>query len=320
MKVQEPTPVALRPLERDELRDVATVGVDEARAWWDRALGGADGRPILLPLLEEWGEYSGQGYPEMLEAIFTAKDRVTDEWEARRPETPEEAAAFYDATDTITPLLLWWHATGPRPPRCAAAMDRLLRATGGRRVLDFGAGIGSTALALAAEGREVVLSEVSGELLSFAAHRLRRRGIAPELLDLRARRLADLDAGSVDGVCVFDVFEHLPDAIPACRDIDRLLRPGGVACFNQVFVPPEDEPGHYPRRGEVLRWFHARGYRLAHVTGVCWVAQKAPLPARARLAQGLEIRTRVRLAEAVEGRTGFLGRRLAFYGVRHGID
>lgn len=320
MRVADPVSVALRPLGRDELRDAATVDVAEARAWWARALGSADGRPVLLPLLEEWGEYSGQRYPEMLEAIFTAKDRVADEWDARRPETPEEAAAFYDATDTITPLLLWWHATGPRPPRCAAAMARLLRATGGRRVLDFGSGIGSTALALASEGCEVVLSEVSGELLDFAAHRFGRRGLDPELVDLRTRGLGDLDAASVDGVCVFDVFEHLPDAVSACRDIDRLLRPGGVVCFNQVFVPPEDEPGHYPRRGEVLRWFHSRGYRLAHVTGVCWVAQKAPLPARARLAQGLEVRTRIRVAEAVEGRTGFLGRRLAFYGVRHGVD
>lgn len=316
---QAPTPV-LRTLGREDLRALATSDPAEARAWWARTLGGDDGRPVLLSLLEEWAEYSGQSYPEMLETIFTAKDRAAAQWERSRPETAEEAAGFYDATDTITPLLLWWHATGPRPPRCAAAAAGLVRATGGRRILDFGGGIGSTSLALASEGHEVVLAEISGELLSFAAHRFRRRGHVLELLDLRTSGLGDLEAASVDGACVFDVFEHLPDAIPACRDIDRLLRPGGVVCFNQVFVPPEDEPGHYPRRGEVLRWFHARGYRLAHVTGVCWAAQKAALPPRARLAQGLEIRTRIRVASAVEGRTGPAGRRLAFYGVRHAVD
>lgn len=320
MKVADPTPVALRPLDRRELRRIGSVDGSRAQAWWARALGGTDARPVLLSLLEEWAGYSGQTYPEMLEAIFTAKGRVVDEWETRRPATPEEAAAFYDATDTITPLLLWWHATGPRPPRCAAAMAGLVRATEGRRVLDFGAGIGSTALALASQGCEVVLSEVSGELLDFAAHRFRRRGLEPELLDLRAGSLRDLPEASVDGACVFDVFEHLPDAVAACEDIDRLLAPGGVVCFNQVFVPPEDEPGHYPQRGEVLRWLHSHDYRLAHVTGVCWVAQKAPLSRGGRLSQGTELRGRIALARAVEGRDGFVGRRLAFFGTRYAVD
>lgn len=314
------SPSGLRALSPAQLRRAASVEPQEALRLWTHALGRGGATTALVSLLEDWSEWSGMTYPDMLQTIMEAQEKVNREWDEQRPEAPEEVAAFYDATDTLIPLLLWWHGTTPRPARCAATAASVIGAAGGRRVLDFGCGIGSTSLLLASQGLEPVLSEVSRETMRFAEWRLRQRGLDPSTIDLRSRTLADLPTCFVDGIVAFDVFEHLPNLNETLGELDRLLQPGGVLCFNQIFIPEErEEPQHYPLRGEALLWFHRRGYRLTHVIDVCWVAQKAPLGPRERLAQSLSLRGRIAAARLVEQRRGPIGRRVAFHTIRHVI-
>jgi SAM-dependent methyltransferase len=310
----------LRVLDPRDLRAAADVGVEQARRAWAKAMRHDGDDPVLVALLDDWSRWSGLDYPDMLRAVFTAQDTVDREWEAASPGTPESAAAFYDQTDTIVPLLLWWHATTPGPARSAATAASVFGAVGVRRVLDFGGGIGSTSLALAAGGIEPVIAEVSGSLLDLARWRFERRGRALETVDLRSETLGSLAPGSFDGAISFDVFEHIPNVPEALGSLDRLLRPAGVLCFNQVFVPEDrDEPQHYPQCGETLVWLHDHGYRLAHATDVGWVAQKAPLDGASRARQALELRARIGSAKALRGRRGPIGRRVAFHTIRHAL-
>jgi SAM-dependent methyltransferase len=311
----------MNALDRDRLAGVATVDVGAAEAMWQAALApmSAPETPTLVSLLEDWSAFSGRTYPEMLTDVFAAKDKVDREWDEQRPQSAEDVAAFYDHTDTVIPLLLWWHATAAGPARCAAGAVAAFREIGARRVLDFGCGIGSTALALASAGFEVVLADVAQEAMRFAAWRLEQRGYAAKTIDVSGGGPIPID--SVDGVVSFDVFEHLPEVTQAVVRLDAVLAPGGVLCCNQAYVAEEgDEPQHYPQHGEVLVALHDRNYRLAHVPDVVWLAQKAPLPGRARAAQRAELRARIAITRALEPRRGRIGRRIATRGIRHALS
>jgi ubiquinone/menaquinone biosynthesis C-methylase UbiE len=315
----------LRALSRAELRAAATIASHTAPPRWQAAQARPDdtslARPALVSLLEDWSQFSGQSYPEMLTRVFAAQERVDEEWAQQNPESPEDVAAFYDRTDTTIPLLLWWHGTDIGPSWAAVSASSVFQAVGARRILDFGSGIGSTALLLAHDGFEVVLADVARESLRFACERLQWRGHHPTPVDLIDGSLDQIDAQSVHGVVALDVFEHLPDTAPAIASLDRVLAPGGVILHNQAFVPEErDEPEHYPQHGEVLTHLHTLGYRLAHVRDLGWVAQKAPLDAKERGRQGRELKARIAATRVLEGRDGFIGRRVAFYGLRWAIQ
>jgi len=280
MSVTESPTTELRALPRAELKAAATVPSHTAPPRWQTALARPDdttaSRPALVSLLEDWHQFAGMSYPDMLSAVFAAQERVDAQWAEQNPETPEEVAAFYDRTDTTIPLLLWWHGTDIGPAWAAASASSVFRAAGARRVLDFGSGIGSTALLLAHDDFDVVLADVARESLQFACARLQWRGHQPTPIDLIAGSLDDVAAGSIHGVVALDVFEHLPDTQPAIAALDRLLAPGGVILHNQAFVPEErDEPEHYPQHGEVLLQLHALGYRLAHVRDLGWEIGRA---------------------------------------------
>jgi SAM-dependent methyltransferase len=283
------------------------AGIDDvaALAGWRRALA-PPGRnePPLVSLLEDWGEFSGLDWPTMLRRVHSSHEEVAEEFEKLRPSAAQAVAELYNETETLIPLLLWWHGTDLNPARCATGAARVMSAAGVGRVLDFGCGIGSTALVLAEGGHEVVLADVAEGPLRFADWRMRRRGHEAGVVRLLDTPLEDAAEASYQGVTAFDVFEHLTEIRPSLEQIDRVLAPGGVICFNQVYVPAGEGPHHYPQRGEALVWLHQHDYRLAHATHICWVAQKDGQRAGERLAQSAAIRARIastRLAEGLRG-------------------
>lgn len=65
------------------------------------------------------------------------------------------------------------------------------------------------------------------------------------------------DDASFDLIITAEVFEHIPDALRAEREIVRLLRPGGAYCFTVPFLPYHDED-------LVLAEHHASGELVLH--------------------------------------------------------
>lgn len=306
--------LSVRVLSRSSLRRAAAADIGHARSVWREALAHGDDRPPLISVLDEWHQFSGADYRTMLDKMLTGQEKVNREWEKAHPRSAEEVSSFYDETDTILPLLAWWHGTADGPARCAAGAVRLFKVAGATRILDLGSGIGSTSICLAGAGCRVILSDVSKEVIDFAAWRMRKREFQFEAINLLETKLSELPESSIDGLTSFDVFEHLADLPGTLSDIDRLLSPNGVLMFNQIYVPVEsDEPQHYPLRGEPLLWLHDHGYRLAHVIDVAWVAQKAPLSNRQHALQGVNLRTRIGIARAAEKGP----RSMAFRAVRY---
>jgi SAM-dependent methyltransferase len=125
----------------------------------------------------------------------------------------------------------------------AALLEACRLHTGGR-VLELACGAGGagiTAAALVAPGGEVLLSDVSEQMVAIAAARASARGVT----NARARRIdaEDIDEpdGSFDAVLCREGLMFTVDPARAVAQIHRVLRPGGRVAA-AVWGPPAANP------------------------------------------------------------------------------
>lgn len=93
------------------------------------------------------------------------------------------------------------------------------------RYLEVGCGSGASVRAATDLGWEATGIDIDPELIGT--------GIAQHSADLRCTPLlqSGFDAGSFDFIRLRDVIEHLPNPYASLLEIQRLLRPGGIALF-----------------------------------------------------------------------------------------
>lgn len=99
----------------------------------------------------------------------------------------------------------------------------------GKSVLDIAAGWGAHALAFAERGAEVVASDLFdskfAELERFSFdHNLQVKTCVADCVSVPQ------PAASFDVIVCLELIEHIPDPRMLAREIDRLLKPGGI-CF-----------------------------------------------------------------------------------------
>ena len=109
----------------------------------------------------------------------------------------------------------------------------------GKRVLDFGAGSGTFAHALAAEGVEVRAVEPDP-------------GLRSRLTVSASADVGEVASESVDLVYSFNVLEHIEDDAAALAELRRVLKPGGrlllyVPAFMLLYSEMDRRIGHVRR-------------------------------------------------------------------------
>ena len=107
---------------------------------------------------------------------------------------------------------------GPLAAELLAAAPHPVR---GRRVLDAGAGTGLVSDVLRAAGARPVAVDLSLSMLRWRAARRPPAAVA-DLSRLPMR------AGAVDDAVAAFVLNHLPEPVPALRELARVVRPGGA--------------------------------------------------------------------------------------------
>lgn len=109
------------------------------------------------------------------------------------------------------------------------------------RVLDLGGGPGRYTIWLAEHGYQVVLADLSPELLRIAQTKIAEAGVAPQveaIVEVDACDLSTWPSESFDAVLSLGPFYHLPDPTDrdrAARELVRVLRPDGIAIV--AFMP-----------------------------------------------------------------------------------
>ncbi len=148
--------------------------------------------------------------------------------------------------------------------------DGLVEPVDGRSVLEVGCNMGATAIVLAALGADVTAVDPNPRYLELARANARRHGLDGRIAFVHVEDTTRMpfDRGRFDWVSCNSVLEYVaPEALPAVlREIDRVLRPGGIAAVlgtsNRLW-PRENHSGRWlvnylPRRADRLfgRSFH----------------------------------------------------------------
>lgn len=103
----------------------------------------------------------------------------------------------------------------------------------GKRVIEYGCGLGELTVLLSRSGAQVTTFDLSGESLAVARRRAERNGITEgiEFIEASGEDLPFAD-GSFDIAVGKAILHHLEPTI-AARELARILAPGGKAAFSE---------------------------------------------------------------------------------------
>jgi len=198
--------------------------------------------------------------------------------------------------------MTWWN----RPPYFLRMLANQVRARmayfdrvglrwEGMRTLDLGCGGGYMAEALAERGARVVGIDPWREVLRVASVHARAERLHIGYAAGTGESLP-LDNGCLDRVIAVDVLEHVLDLQRVLAEVHRVLRPGGLFCFDTVNrtwvarlvavrlvedvlrVMPRGmhDPGRFIRPHELRQGLEAVGFRVAPMVGMgpVWVNRR----------------------------------------------
>ena len=194
-------------------------------------------------LIDELSEFLGITRDTTVARLGDATERFRQEWDRKVTDPSDEAAVirFYDESETEIFDLAQWHASDPIHYRTLVCLDIAARERRGRRVIDYGSGIGSDAIVFGRAGYEVTLADVSTPLLKFAAWRCARRGLSVSTIDLKS---SPLPADAYDVALCFDVLEHVQRPLRTLRRLHDSLTPGALLFLHAPFGVDPERPMH----------------------------------------------------------------------------
>lgn len=104
---------------------------------------------------------------------------------------------------------------------------------GGLHFAEMGCGAGPNLVWLAEKGTTVTGVDISPTALELARQNLERRGLSDRvgrMVEGTVSSVPEIEDASLDGVVESCVYQHLPreDRLAAFREIDRVVKPGGV--------------------------------------------------------------------------------------------
>jgi SAM-dependent methyltransferase len=108
-------------------------------------------------------------------------------------------------------------------------LDRLGDVSG-KKLLDLGCGAGENSVYFAMQGAECVASDYSAGMVTVALELANKYGVEIQGATMNAMSL-DFADDSFDIIYVANLLHHLPDPIACLREMHRVLKPGGKACF-----------------------------------------------------------------------------------------
>jgi SAM-dependent methyltransferase len=132
------------------------------------------------------------------------------------------------------------------------------------RVLDLGCGGGHVSYAVAPHVGTVVAYDLSAEMVEAVAAEARRRNLANvETAQGPAEALPFADQ-SFDAVFCRYTAHHWPDVRRGLREARRVLKPGGIAVFEDIVAPEQPVLDTFLQTFEMLRDpSHVRDYSVA---------------------------------------------------------
>lgn len=242
--------------DKDRLKHYITDEDRRLFSVWEDSLKQGD-LPLADTIAGELADYFHQSIEEVKAAWAGATSMLKLEWEQQNPQTAEEIVDFYDRSVTYIYELSYWH-TLELNDGLIQNVKSLELALGqpGRDYLDFGGGTGSNIILFAKHGFNCTLADISASILDFARWRMKRHGIAAEVVDLKTRELA---SEAYDFTTVVDTLEHVIDPVATMKEITRATRKGGIITAWVPFFRDAERPMHLAVDMDIVSEFPSLG-------------------------------------------------------------
>lgn len=131
------------------------------------------------------------------------------------------------------------------------------------RALDIATGGGHTALALAPHVAHVVASDLTPKMLEAAERFISSTGVENVSFEIAAAEELPFGDASFDIVTCRIAAHHFADVQSFCREVERVLRPGGRFVLMDSHAPDDDELDRFINDVEWRRdKSHVRNYRI----------------------------------------------------------
>ena len=141
---------------------------------------------------------------------------------------------------------------------------RLIEPTPDARALDVATGGGHTALAVASVVGHVVATDLTPKMLDAAEAFIMGKGVKNVSFQVAEAEHLPFDDASFDIVTCRVAPHHFDDVHAFCREVARVLRPGGRFVLIDTFAPDDDELDAFFNEVEVRRDpTHVRDYRIS---------------------------------------------------------
>lgn len=208
-------------------------------------------------IIGDLADYLGKSKMEIIQEFRANQEwyyrkNLAESWNRKAPVTEEQVLSFYKESgqDYLRELVifnlspLYWVKAGP------------LVGTTGKKLVDFGGGIGTLSIVLAKRGRNVTFIELPSEHRKFAEFRFKRHNLEISV----ANSLAEVQ--EVDAILCGDVIEHIhPDSLPGLvGQMYEALNHGGRVVEVSDFGKRPEVPMHYSTANLFSKLMKEKGF------------------------------------------------------------
>ena len=189
------------------------------------------GEPLLDTLVDHIAEWAEEDAGDIRRRLDYGPQYLAQLWEQRGDMSEEDWYRQEDVGLAYVLDLARWHLADKGTPFALA--EKLA----GKRVLDYGAGIGTFSLAAARAGATVTTYEPNQAMRSFQRFRAEKHDLPLNVAEI-------VPEAQFDAVVCWHVFEHLEDPESVLRTLRRMLSPGGVL-ISQSGFSDQSTPMHH---------------------------------------------------------------------------
>jgi len=180
---------------------------------------------------------------DSLKRKLISKIPLSQEWKIKNPSNEKELIDFYSTTTSLIYDLMASNHIIQNLYSYFILLEKL-KYLKIKKILDYGAGIGTNCLIFKQKGYEPIYSDLPGQHFNFAKWRFRNRSLNIPMINLKNSNINDTFC---DVIICTDVLEKTHSPLNILELFKKKLRPGKILILSQDFENKSNSPANLER-------------------------------------------------------------------------